>query len=415
MSYCPKSHRVLSLGLMAATGLFACLFQSTAQAAPQHGKEKGSMEVFDEIDPYTKGEKELMDKLGYVRFGPFKWTKGHPTNELEEMLGGTPMIWVETEHFKIGSSLTTYKLPPDVEQKAQVKADIKRLKERIGRLKMAKRNRLDPWLRLHLYAQRAEDLYAKFMTDFGLTEADFEEGKPYLGNPNKFLLLLCERKSELSRYTRGVHGQPQEAVFRYGAFNDCMVLGASLEAIRENFGARDDAPYDTVLYCQIVSSLITNFINGFQGNLYEAPDWLGNVLAHYYVRQLDPRYMTARGYGPNDPPDADSWKWIPVIQQLVKTKYVTATTKMFAWEKYADMTKHDHMTAWSKLEYLLTEVKGDRKCWIEAMCNRGSEEGKKEELVARQTRALLACMELTPEELDTAWAKWVKKTYKRRK
>jgi len=417
MTYCTKMMSAVRPILVATTLLLMSQLDRGVLAAVQHGpRDEGSMEEFEEIDPYTKGERELLDKLGYVRFGPFTWTKGHPTNELEEMLGGTPMIWVETEHFKIGSSLSTYKVPADKEEKERLKEEIKRLKKRLGRLKTS-RNELDPWLRLHLFAQRAEELYAKFVTDFGLTPDDFGKKEPYLGNPNKFLVLLCQRKSELSRYTKGVHNQVQDAVFRMGLYKDCMVLGASMESIVENFPDQDNKPFDSIMHCRMIASLTTNFVDGFQSHLYQAPRWLGNVLAHYYVRQVDPRWMISRGHGPNDAAKEDGWKWEPVIMQLVKNKFFASAEQMFAWEKYEDMNKRDHMIAWSKIEYLMTVAEGDRSGWIEAMCRRGKG-GKggdvKKELVERQTRALLGCFELTPKELDAAWVKWVKKVYKRR-
>ncbi len=373
----------------------------------------GAMEEFEEVDPYTQGKQELLDKLGYVNMGAFPWHRGHQTTDIAEMLGGTPMIWVETEHFKIGSSLGTYKVPANKSEKERLKAEIGRLKKRFGRLRVP-RNELDPWLRLHLYAQRAEELYASFLEDFSLAPTDFDEKNPYLGMPNKLVLLLCERSSELSRYAKTIYDQTEDSIFRWGQPNDCMFVGASLESIRSGFSANNDEPFDSIFYCQVAASLAANFIDGFQGHLYEAPRWLGNVLGHVYVRRIDPRWVTARGHSASDVATEDGWKWRPAVYQLVKNEFFATTEEMFGWQKYEDLNKRDHMIAWSKLDYLITTAEGDRKCFIEAMCRRSKGESAETEQRERQTRALLACYELTPAELDEAWAKWVSKEYKKR-
>ncbi len=420
MNNCIRITSLGRAGLVALILMFSAPFLNEAHAMPQHGDgtDGDGMEQFDEVDPYTKGEKELMDKLGYARFAPFGWCNGYTTTDLEEMLGGAPMIWVETEHFKIGSSLSTYKMVADKPEKERIKGELARLKERLGKLKVKRRNRLDPWLRLHLYAQRAEEAYATFFKDFDLKPEDFDKKKPYLGHPNKFLVLVCERKSELSRYTKTVHDQVQEAVFRTGMYNDTMMVGASYESITEDFQGGDARPFDQILHCRILSVLAACFIDGYEGNIFQAPRWVGNVLGHYFVRRVDPRWMLSTGHGPNAAAREDEWKWEPDILKLVKNKFFASTKTMFGWVEYEDMNKRDHMIAWSKMEYLLTQVKGDKKCWLSAVCKKsggGGGEKKKEEYIARQTRALLACFELTPKELDDAWLKWVKKAYKRRK
>jgi hypothetical protein len=152
----------------------ACLIAASTlapAALAQHG-EKGELEAFEAVDPYTKGEREKMQRLGYVTYGPFPWVGAHRTPDITETLGGVEILWVETEHFRIGSSLNTYKIGNDKRERALIEADLELLEERLGRLKPPKKQ-LDPWLRLHLYAQRAETCYAQFMEQIGKTDADF--------------------------------------------------------------------------------------------------------------------------------------------------------------------------------------------------------------------------------------------------
>src|SRR5687767_1527863 len=64
-------------------------------ASPQEAKG-GAEEVFEKVDPYTRGESAALDKAGYLSFGPFPLAEGIHTRDLEELLGGVRILWVET-------------------------------------------------------------------------------------------------------------------------------------------------------------------------------------------------------------------------------------------------------------------------------------------------------------------------------
>src|SRR5688572_19793294 len=65
-------------------------------------------EVFEAVDPYTGGERAGIDRAGYVGLGPFPLWEGVRTTDVEEAIGRR-VIWIETAHFKVGSTLETYK------------------------------------------------------------------------------------------------------------------------------------------------------------------------------------------------------------------------------------------------------------------------------------------------------------------
>ncbi|MDG2143408.1 MAG: hypothetical protein P8N31_07630, partial [Planctomycetota bacterium] len=177
----------------------ALLIPVSHSFAQKKGKE--DMEQFEDVCPYTKGDRELEKKLGYERMGFVTWRDGEDSTIIQENMGAIPMLWVETEHFKIGSSLGTFKIDNNKAQKARIKEEIARLKKKLGKFKAPKKS-LDPYLRLHVYAQRAEDIYAQFVEDFGIKPENMPENAQFLGHENKFLLLLCQRKSEYGRYIK---------------------------------------------------------------------------------------------------------------------------------------------------------------------------------------------------------------------
>ncbi len=281
---------------------------ASAQHKKEPKKQKSGIEEFEEVCPYTKGEKELEEKLGYTQVGFIPWRRNDDSKSVQENIGGIPMVWVETEHFRIGSSLGTYKYKGDKEEKGRLKDEIERLKDKLGKLKTSKKE-IDPWLRIHLYAQMLEDTYAEFMKDFGFTPKDFEKTGKHMGHPKKFLVLLCQKDSEYGRYLRTYLDSDIEGSFRTGWMNEGMILTASYESVAKNWKDVGDAPIDTMYRCVITACLASNFIDGYKDNLYRAPRWLSFASAHIYQKKIDPRWTRFDGrtivYDAKD----DSWDW----------------------------------------------------------------------------------------------------------
>jgi hypothetical protein len=385
-------------------------------STPARAQDGDGMEEFEAVDPYTKGEKELMDRLGYASFGPFQWRKGDTTTDVQRNMGGIPMLWVETEHFRIGSTLGTYELPGDRDEKNRVEEELDRLEERLGKLKAPKR-KLDPWLRLHLYAQRAEELYDSFMEEFSLEPADFEDSGPHLGRSEKFLLLLCQRKSEYSRHMKTYLDVQSDTSYRWRWTGGTSGFAVNVEAIRESWHMAEDKPYDSILYGQVVSALASGFVEGYRESQAGAPYWLSKALGHYMVRRIDPRWVSGIGTVAGQSIEEDDYKWEPRVRNLVGNDFFATTEEMFGWRLYTDMNVRDHMVVWSKLQYLLTEVDGDDRAFLTDVClppPTGSAEQRRAAMLQRQTAALQEHYGLTPQELDDSWARWVKKTYQKR-
>src|SRR5687768_15467506 len=148
--------------------------------SPVRAQEDSKPEPFEAVDPYSRGEPALLDRAGYVSLGPFPWCQGMTTDDLARELGGIPILWVETEHFRIGSTLSAYKVPSDRVERKRLEEELAAIRATFPDSKpsMAK---LDPWLRLHLYARRIEAVYDEFQRAFSLRDADF--GTPLPGAP----------------------------------------------------------------------------------------------------------------------------------------------------------------------------------------------------------------------------------------
>jgi len=404
------AHRPTALALLAL--LLVGVLSPTAPAQ----KKGDGMEEFDEVCPYTKGDKELERKLGYSTFGFVPWRGTEDSKSVQQNMGGVPMLWVETPHFRIGSSLGTYKIPNDREERARIKEELARLKDKLGRLKAPKK-KLDPFLRLHIYAQRAEDVYENFIADFEIEPADMTRGK-YGGHKNKILLILCERKSEFGRYLRIYENSEIEFSYRTGWHGEGLLTVVNVEAIAENWREEKEAPVDTMFHCMMASCLASNFVDGWGTPIFSSPTWLTYAYGHYAQKRIDPRYPVFDGRKVIYDKEDDSWNWKPRVRNLVKNDFFASATKMFGFESYEDLHARDHMVGYSKLEYLLTQVEGgDKEKFLTQMTHpiaRRDAGGIENPKVARQVRALEEHYGLTPEQLDEGWAKWVERRYPKR-
>ncbi|MFT4537810.1 MAG: hypothetical protein ACI835_000240 [Planctomycetota bacterium] len=405
------------IALLAAFS-FALLFvsQSAFAQAKKKKLKDGEMEEFEEVDPYTKGERESFRKLGYTNYAPFLWHGSELTNHVQESMGGIDILWVETEHFKIGSTLGRYKVPNDKVEKTKYKEEIARIKEKLGKVKVKwPKKEIDPWLRLHIYAQRAEDLYSEFAEEFAADPGGRMKSGPYLGCKNKFLLLICQRKSEFGRYVRTYHDLDTPYSYRTGWPDDSMLYICNLEVIKEFYvDDSDEKPFDSMLHVRIASNLTANFMDGYGGKFFYAPQWLTKAAEHYYGRKVDARWTASAGLKAGQVTEDDDYEWEERVAKLCKNNFFARTTEMFGWTRGYEMNRRDHMVIWSKLQYIVEELEGNAGAMVNSMLIpvRGMEVGIKEELLKRQTTALMAHYELAPGELDENWRKWVKKNYK---
>lgn len=376
---------------------------------------------FAKVDPYTLGEAETLARAGYSSFGPFLWGDGHSTDQIEQELGGIPLLWVETAHFKLGSSLPEYVVGKDTErdkeERSKLRVELQRLAERLPRVD-TKTLRLDPWLRLHLLALRVEDLYASFCAKLGLEEPDFavspdlreKPSGPYLGLGDKLSVLVLQETSALDRYSRAFLGHPEkEAVSHYFAGVDGLFLGLSVEALREL------EPGDTVLHFALVYDLVLNFDTGFRGVTQIGPHWWRHGLARWFAREVDERVLLyATPAGAEVRPEEDS-AWPAKVRARVENGAFPATAEMLDWGDYSGWSFADHMIAWSRVDYLLNRGDGAARRFFLAIHEPVPWTSEREERIAAQRHgALEAATGLSSGAFDEAWCSYVKESYKRR-
>jgi hypothetical protein len=394
--------------------LALCVAAPTAAA---QGKDDSRDEVFEKVDPYTGGTKEGLDRAGYVSLGPFPWCEGVRTEDIEEVIGRR-VLWVETAHFKLGSTLETYRSKNDKKEDKKLADELERLAPKLGKEKLP-RAKIDPWLRLHLYAQRLEDTYAWVVAELKIDEKAFAappdrwkqqmgEG-PYLGLPMKFTVLLTEKTSSQGRFLSRWMKRDIQTSVRERMPGGTLSLVMNAEVLRGY-----ELELDAVLHCAVASDITLNLLDGFR-SAWATPFWFKQGMAHAASRRVDERWtIFAKGTMREK---QDSWKWEPRVYGLVANDFVPSWKKMIGWTKWEDIDAAGHMACWSRVTWLLSLEGVNINAFLMDLTepvpsNVGGD--RDSILLRRQEPALQKAFGKSCEELDAAWRAYVTKNYSRR-
>ncbi|MFQ5505525.1 MAG: hypothetical protein ACE5F1_12110 [Planctomycetota bacterium] len=394
--------------------LLAVLASDPAEA---QRKSRWSKDAAWRVDPYSGNEDEALAKAGYVSFGPFDFADDYDTSSLEQMLGKEQIRWVETKHFKIGSALAGWRLPGDKKTRKKIRRELKLLKRKLPRVP-TKVKKLDPWLRLHLLAQRCEEVYADMSKRLGVTDEDFTSETsqrdglvrgPYFGQPSKFLILVLTNESNLSRCLSGLIGTESRFPKRhYFAKTGSLFFATAVEHNPAFLG------HDTGMHCHVVWNLVHMLVNGYRSYTFVMPVWFGEGLAHWYARRIDPRF---NNLGQDKEYQADAKKyddWARKVRARVKFDYFTPMAKMLRWVNYDAFKFDDHMMAWSRIDYLMSLGDEKLRVFLNTMKSRFYPEGSApglEQVLAQQEKALELAFGTDADGLDRLWKAYVLRVY----
>jgi len=378
------------VGGFAACALLACSALATAQ------KPK-PVEPPPAVDPYTRGEAEELARAGYRTLGPQRF--GPATSQtIQSHLGDVPVLWVETEHFRVGSCLAEYK-PTQPEELEELKLELAELGKTLARVP-PKAKKLDPWLRLHLFARRLERLHAELVARLGLDPGGDRRGRaPALAMREKFLVLLTQKKSTLARFTqeycgaeRGdscLHSFPELGALFFGVSDESVALGDA------------ELHYATVYG---VAQILLCGINGFP---HQLPTWWMNGLALWFARAAEPRVLMYSKPANEMLPPAELADWQPLVRGRAETGACLPWAEMLARANWLEQPFGDNLVLWSRLDWLL-----QREGTALALTTRMS-------LPVPQTPDSLAALQeatgLELDALDEAWRAWVRESYRKKR
>ena len=397
--------------------LFVGLLLSTPLlAAAQKDVEKDLLQ----FDPYTRNERASMEEAGYQRIGSMPWADGHTTADIDGALGGVPLLWLETEHFRIGCSLSDY-VPDggDQVERKKLKAELKELRTRLPKVPR-KVKVYDPWLRMHLTAMRAEKLYAQMETLLNIGPGDFPDPNlpfreretfmgPYLGLQNKFTILLADKKSTIERYQATFCTyQIEGVVMYYFPDNEVLLFGLAAEF--------DGMASDTAMHCMLHYGLTVNLLNGYLTFRHSMPAWLSVGVAHGNARMIDHKrnyFNQQRAFAADD---KKIWDWEVRVRGRVKNDADPTFVEMTGWKDHTSLSFTDGMIAWARVDFLRKEHPRELAEFlrvVKAPFPSGAEITP-ERLQLHQIEAFRATLGMTADEFDSNWRQWILKNYRKK-
>lgn len=294
-----------------------------------------------------------------------------------------------------------------------------------------KTREIDPWLRLHLIAQRLEAQYRSVSTLLGVIDADFPtapgrlqngrymgEGR-YLGMPGKYTVLLLEKESDMGRYTVRFAGQQRSGSSRHLFYQvpeaASLFIGIATEAYDGWFAD------DTRLHCHLAFNLAHNLLHGYKYYRFPLPCWIAEGFAHWSARQVDERNNNWSGMVEQSPGLRSEWDWVPKIYARVKQDYYPPAAELVAKMDYDMLRFADHMMIWSRVDYLLGEEDRARFARFLDLLSAPIPDvapgvlPSTEQILAQQERAFQSAYEMDWAEFDRRWEAWVLKELKKGK
>lgn len=376
-------------------------------------KEVDEVKGLGPIDPYTKRDPGLMAAAAVVGYGPFAWADFFSTTDVDQALGEGRVLWLETPHFKLGTSLRSVDWPASSEAKKLLQEEIKLLRQKLPRI-AAKPKRLDPWLLLHLYAQRCEKAYAEFQQLIGATDADFPaKGKlpregAFLGQPEKFLVLLLQKRSDMARYMDRFCGRKDDRSARhYHAKSYQMLFCLAADAL-EGFD-------ESGVHSHVIDGVWHNLMSGYQGNDFPLPLWFTEGLAHYHSRMVPTEALSVMVKDDEAVDQVQQNNWpVRVRRRVQHLDYCIPFEKLAAISDWADCGYNVHTQSWSRLDYLMhldPEKVGVMLSRMKSVQPINDWEAQGAQIRVMAQKLLAELYEMDAATFDARWRDWVLKTY----
>ena len=113
--------------ILCAVGRAALALANLSETASAQGKNK---QPKWKIDPYTKNDPELIERAGYVSYGPFDLgcvgADAVTTEQIKTSLPYVQIIRIASPHSKIGINLPTYPVTVELSTRTKVRAELHR-------------------------------------------------------------------------------------------------------------------------------------------------------------------------------------------------------------------------------------------------------------------------------------------------
>ncbi len=388
----------------------ACVLALAAPAFAQKKKDAADPSAC----PYCQNDPALLQAAGLVSHGgfPFGITD---TAKVDEFLIGSEIRWIETPNFRIGFGLGSHKVKF---------AEKKKYIEELGRLAVAlpavdpETTTIDPWLRTHLFAQRAEDIHKRFLQVIqgegkkfadgsGKWEGEYMGEGPYLGMKDKYEVLLLPTEAMHVKFLTEHAGLQIKNSQRWHFIDQGKI---ALIAHTEQAKLR----VDEAMHAHLAFNLAHNLYDGLLHYSYDTPVWLHEGLAHVFEREVSTKYNSFdSGEGAVAEVSSKS-NWGPEVMKLIAGSQAPRMAELMSLKSYSELKLPHHYTTWSAVEYLMkTQPDAFAKfLWAIKSCKNSSGVPTGENLIEYHRQKFKEIFEMNYAEFDEAWRAWAMANYK---
>ncbi|MBM3975623.1 MAG: hypothetical protein FJ299_01380 [Planctomycetes bacterium] len=361
--------------------------------------------------PYCHGDPALMKASGLVSHYGFAFST-KDTARIDEFMPSVELVWAETEHFRLGMYLPSIKM--NAGEREKYERELTRLNAALPEVSI-KTKVFDSWLRLHLYALRVEDVYARMLKMYAVEQSDFPataqqwtmQGKymgegPHMGQSDKYEVLVLPTKQIFTDFLRTHYGVQTSSTQRWNV----ATRGSLNVTIHLEQGA---LRRDSALHGHIGFNLAHMLWDGYKFYAYDTPAWIREGLAHVVEREIDPKYNS---FDASEGAGADmstKENWLGEVRALIKKGTAPRLAELVALKTFAEFKLAHHYTTWSMIDYMLKEHAAAFAQFAGKLKGRINAEGRSDgsRMIEFHRDAFRECFKMGYSEFDAAWQAWV--------
>jgi hypothetical protein len=361
-----------------------------------------------DVCPYCKNDPALLAAAGLVSHGPIP-IGPEGSESLRDKLPSSQWIFLESEHLRWASSLAEESVK--TKDRERLTGELDRLRAHFPEVPV-KVKELDPWLRIHLMAQRGEEFYVRFQKLLGVSDADFPEARQvegaymgdgrFLGEKEKFEVLIHVNRETHRLFTSEYMGVSVTDSLRWH-------LQAQHKVIASVPAADPDIRYDRYLHPHIVHNLAHNFLCAYKHYSFDPPIWLDEGLAHAMEQEINHEFHTLDGEEGSMPDNRGPGDWDAELLRLSRRGKRTGFAHLMRIQAFGELSQDDHVSAYGLVRFLIDEKPVEFAAFIGAIKGQLDERGFPDgsDLRGLQREQLKQLFGWTPAELDEAWGAWI--------